>query len=83
MILPTELVDHVIGFTNNKIFDLCLVCHYFNNNCKQVLILSNDKYPKIVNENLKQLINLTSLDLRCNKLITNEGINLINCKVIG
>ena len=61
MNLPNELIDHVIYFTNNKVFDLCLVCRYFNNNCKRISVLSNDKYPNIKDINLKKLVHLTSL----------------------
>ena len=77
--LPKELKDLVISFTKNNVFDLCLTNKYFNENCKVIRITNNNKYPKLRDNNLKVLINLTSLNLINNNNITDKGIKgLIN-----
>lgn len=82
--LPLELVDHILYFTQNKVTELCLVCKYFNNNIKQIRILSNEKYPGVKDEqHLKELPNLTSLYLFESE-ITNKGLlNLPNLAGLG
>lgn len=72
---PREIIDHILYFTVNKVFDLSLVNKYFNDNVKKVRITNNRNYPRIKDENLKKLPNLTVLNLYRNKLITNEGLS--------
>ena len=86
-IVPKEIREYIIFLTENKVFDLCLVNKYFNNNCKIIKIVSNfdhlKYYPKLTNVNLKELTNLTSLNLYRNDIIKDEGIiDLINLNSI-
>ena len=74
LFLPLELIDNIIYFTQNPVFELCLVSKYFNDNSKKIRITSNNNYPGITNNILKQLSHLTSLNLEYNNTITNEGI---------
>ena len=78
-IVPEEILKYIISLTENKVFDLCLVNHYFNNNCKIIKIVNNFKYHKFTNVSLNGLTNIISLGLEFNKIITDEGIKgLIN-----
>lgn len=61
--VPDEIKKYIISLTENKVFDLCLINHYFNCNCKVIRIIDNFKYPYIKDVNLKGLINLISLNL--------------------
>src|SRR5436190_4947150 len=83
-IIPREIKDYIISLTENKVYDLCLINKYFDNNCKVIKIIDNSKYPDLTNTNLVKLINLTSLNL-CNlNIITNEGIEkLVNLKTLN
>ena len=84
-IIPEEIIKYIISLTENKVYDLCLVNQYFDNNCKIIKIVDNNKYPKITNHKLKILINLTSLNLGSkDNIITNEGIKeLTNIKFLN
>jgi len=77
-LLPNEIKHYIISFTKDKLTDLSLIDRYFNDNCKIVRITNNDKYPKLRNENLKELINLDTLNLTFNHIITDEGIKELN-----
>jgi len=78
-IIPKEIKDYIISLTQNKIYDLCQVNKYFDDNCKIIRIVDNFKYTNLSNINLKILINLTSLRLCSNDIITDEAIkDLIN-----
>ena len=78
-IIPKEIKDYIISLTENKVYDLCLVDRYFNNNCKVIRLVNNFKYPKFTNLNLRTLKNLAFLNLSYNRMITDEGIKgLIN-----
>lgn len=61
-VLPTELIDNIIYFTENKVTELSLINKYFNSNVKKIRINSNIKYPKMTPDHLP-LPNLTELDL--------------------
>ena len=77
--LPEELINVIIFYSENKVYDLCLVDKYFSHNSKKIMILSNKKYPELSDEHLKGLVNLVSLNLRYNNIkITNEGIEHLN-----
>lgn len=69
-ILPVEIFDHIIYFTTNKVTDLSLICKYFDKVCKSIRITDNENYPYFQDEHLKQLPNLTSLNLSFGKIIT-------------
>src|SRR5437762_2585304 len=73
-LLPKEIKDYIISLTENKVYDLCLINKYFNDNCKVIRIANNFKYPKLIDNNLEILINLTALKLHKNGIITNEGL---------
>ena len=73
-VLPLEIIDLIISKTENKVIDLCQVCHYFNNNCKILRITDNKNYISISNEILLTLTNITALNLRHNYQITTETI---------
>jgi Leucine-rich repeat (LRR) protein len=75
--LPEDIINVIIYFIRNKVYDLCLVNKYFNDNSKKIKILSNKKYSGLSDENLKELVNLKSLYLDY-QLITNEGIKNLN-----
>ena len=78
-IIPGEIIKYIISLTENKVFDLCLINKYFDNNCKTIRIVDNCKYPNLADSNLNELTNLTSLNLYKNIKITDEGIiKLIN-----
>lgn len=72
--LIDDIFDHIIYFTTNKIYDLCLVNKHFNDNCKRILITDNKYYPKLTNENLRGLVNLISLYLDRYSKISFEGL---------
>jgi hypothetical protein len=55
-IIPKEIKDHIISLTENKVYDLCLINKYFDDNCKIIRIIDNFKYPKLTDFNLKGLI---------------------------
>ena len=38
-IIPDEILKYIISLTENKVFDLCLINKYFNNNCKVIRLL--------------------------------------------
>lgn len=78
--LPNEIVDHIIYFTSNNIFDLCLINKYVNQNSKKIRIITIDnQYPLLRDQHLTELTNLTVLNLSCNNYITDDGIyKLIN-----
>ena len=82
-IIPNEIKDYIISLTTNKIFDLCQVNKYFNDNCK-ILRITKILYSKnliMTDINMKKLTSLTTLKLCENNIITDEGIkNLINLK---
>lgn len=40
-----EIIDQIIYFTKNEVYDLLLVNKYFNLNCKAIRILNNDNLP--------------------------------------
>jgi hypothetical protein len=44
---PTEIIDHIIYFTKNPVFELSQVCKYFSINIKQIRITNNQNYPNI------------------------------------
>jgi len=37
--LPTEIKNLIISLTTNKVYDLCLVDQYFNDNCRSLGLL--------------------------------------------
>lgn len=78
-LLPTELIDHIIYFTQNTIFDLSLVNKYFTNRVKIIRITDNENYPAMEDKHLKELLNISSLIIDKNRLLTNI-ISLTNLK---
>lgn len=74
MLLP-EIIDHILYFTDNSVFDLCLVNKYFNINVKKIRITNNKKYPEMKDEHLASLPNLTELD--CTSEGTSDIIHLL------
>lgn len=74
-ILPPEIADHILYFTQNKVTELSQVCKYFNNNVKKIRITSNRNYRNISDQNLKELPNLIQFELENNFRITNEGVS--------
>ena len=48
--LPEEITNVIIFLSKNKVYDLCLVNKYFNNNSKKIKILNNNEYPKLADE---------------------------------
>ena len=78
MSLP-EIIDLIIYFTVNPIIELCLVSKYWNDNVKKIRITSNRLYPKMKDEHLFLLSNLTELDLN-EQLITDQIINPFGMK---
>lgn len=82
MLLP-ELIDHIIYFTTNSVSDLSLVNKYFNDNVKKIRIISNKDYPKMKNEYLQSLPNLTELYLPGGYVINYQGIRYLkNLKIL-
>lgn len=71
--LPEDTKNVIIYFSKCKVYDLCLVDKYFNNNSKKIKILSNKRYPKLLDKHLKEVSNLKSLHLNDEVLFTNEG----------
>src|SRR5947207_13108741 len=83
-LLPKEIKKYIISLTKNKIYDLCLINKYFDENCKIIRIVENYRYLKLTDLNIKTLINITYLRLFMNELITDQGIkNLINLKSLS
>ena len=50
-----EIKDYIISLTTNKVYDLCLIDKYFNDNCKVIKIVNNFIYLKLSDVNLKIL----------------------------
>lgn len=82
--LPKEIVNHIFYFTENNIFELSLVNHYFNDNLAAIRIVNNEKYRSMEDHHILKLTNLQSLDLpgddpmkQYKNKITNEGIDNI------
>ena len=79
--LPDELIEIIIKFTTNQnknIFTLCVINQIFNKNTKpeeRFIHIEPDSYPKLTNNKIKELINLTSLNLANNRVIKDDGIN--------
>jgi Leucine-rich repeat (LRR) protein len=79
-IFPLEIIDYILYFTKNSVFELSQVNKYFNQNVKKMRITNNQNYPLITNEHFKQLPNLAILKLSqiCNKIDYNKLAELPN-----
>ena len=78
-LLPKEIKEYIISLTKNSLNDLIFVNNDFGIVCPIIKITNNKNYPKITDNEIKGLINLTYLYLLNNKIITDDGIKgLIN-----
>ncbi len=82
LIFPIEILSIIISFTKlnkgNKIIQiLCLINIWFSKNIKLIIFLNiiPNNYPKLRDNGVKSLTNLTSLDLFNNNIITDNGFD--------
>lgn len=73
--LPTELVDHILYFTENDVSELCSLNKYINYSCKVIRVNDNLKRPDLDDKHLEYLINMETLYLHDNRsIISHDGI---------